>query len=175
MVLHHALDVQVLNCYELIIADQMCRELVQEISADVGNLFMNSGDPDPRLFVIAGSRELPRKPSLLTNQLPGKVPENTGISHGMSIAVGAETFQSDVKSDLAARVRQKFRFFADTEGNEILPGGGTADGGAMDLPVKEPALLDFHKADLWQLDPVSRHADAAGLIARPVGLAMSVL
>lgn len=136
---------------------------------------MNSGDPDPGFLVIAGPRELPRKPPLLTSQLPGKVPENTGIFHRMAIAVGAETFQSDVKPDLAARIRQKLRFFADAEGNEILSGSGTTDGGAMDLLVKEPALLDFHKADLWQLDPVSRHADAAGLIARPVGLAVSVL
>ena len=148
---------------------------MQEIPADVGNLFMDSGDPDPGFLVIAGSRELPRKPPLLTSQLPGKAPASAGIFHGMSIAVGAETFQSDVKTDLAARVWQKFRFFADAEGNEILPGSGTADGGAMDFPVKEPALLDFHKAELWQLEPIPHDADAAGLVARPVGLAMPVL
>ena len=49
------------------------------------------------------------------------------------------------------------------------------DRGIQNPAHELPTLLDFHKADLRQLDPIAFDTDATALVARPVRLAVAAL
>ena len=47
VVLYHILDLQTLDAYDLVLADDLCRELVLVVSSAVGNLLMETSNLAP--------------------------------------------------------------------------------------------------------------------------------
>ena len=114
---------------------------------------------------------------MFSTELALEALERARTRHRIAVAVRIERFQTNVNANLPAAVRMKQRHLVrlDAKGNKVCSRSCAADCGIQDPAFKSPALLDFHKADLRQLDPVAFDADAVSLIARPIGLTATML
>ena len=55
VILHHVLDLKRLDTHHLVVADESSRQLVQEITASVGNAGMDASDPLACLLSVLGA------------------------------------------------------------------------------------------------------------------------
>ena len=66
----HILDLQVLDGNDLVFVNEPCGELLQEVLADVFDMFMDSGDANALLVVVSRTRHLSSKAALLSRKFP---------------------------------------------------------------------------------------------------------
>ena len=90
MILHHVLDLQILDGYHLVFVDKPCRKFVQEILADIGDMLMDTGNTDTRLVSVVGFRHFTGKSPLFADQLSCQMLQYAGIRNGVAVAVRAK-------------------------------------------------------------------------------------
>ena len=177
MIFHHILDVQVLNGNGLILPDQCRRCFVQEISSDIRNPFMHTGDTDAGFGSVRRFRHFPGKPPLFTGKLPGQMAQNPWVVYGVSVAVGVELLQSYIYANHTSGIptQQGIHAHFHAKGDIVFPRCGTGYGGIQNLAAKTSGKLGFHFPNFRKLDFVSNDTDSFGLVPRAVGLATDML
>ena len=102
-VIHHSLDVKLLNSDEGIFIDNIPAEFVQEISSLIGNLNMLFVQPEDSLPSIHTSFLLPIQSSMQELQFLFGLDEETRILYLLSIGEGSEILNADINTYLFSR------------------------------------------------------------------------
>jgi len=96
---HHVSDLQVLECDDVMLPDELGAELVVEVFPLVGDLGVLDGEMLPRLPCVGRTLRLGGELSLEALQSPLPVPEELRVRDAQPLARGHQRLQAEVYSD----------------------------------------------------------------------------
>src|SRR6266536_3218765 len=100
VILDHVLDVQTLDAYDLVLAYDLCRELVLRVTPPISNPGMNTSHFQLSLASVLRAFLLLSMSTLRLGQFLFILGKERGVSVGLTIARDDHRLQAQVKSDL---------------------------------------------------------------------------
>jgi len=188
-VIHHSLDIKLLDGDEGISIDNLPAQFVQEITPLVGDLELSLCQPESCLSPILASFDLPAHSSLQELEPLFRLDEVARILNLLSIGESCEALQSHIDADLFSRrmldfnIRQFAREYSEPLTDFVLLDGQSFDfsfrdsmqdeGDASNLAQSEPSVRKQFESALWISDALDSALEArkslflAGLVLDP--------
>jgi len=153
-VLHHVLHSQVFNGNRLVFTHQSSRQLVKEIFTSIGNLFVNSGNFQPRFIAVIRAFLFTRQCLVSLFQSLVFSSKHLGVIHLLACTQGNQTVNPQVNADFQEAHRQGFNASAKLSNHlhvhqqtdKPLPRRGQfhCDGGGLN-PIRELSAPSYRQ------------------------------
>src|SRR6266487_525646 len=122
LILEHILDVQTLHAYDLVFADDRCRELVLIVSASISNAFMKTCHLEACLCTILRSLLLLCFPPFGFCQVLLIFGKELGVPVGMPIAGANHALETEIKPNHLGGDRQRLDVCFHKKGDKVAIG-----------------------------------------------------
>lgn len=146
MILHHAVNVQVLDGDKIKTPYQVRSDLVQIIRSTVSDVLLNAGNVQSCLLPSTASLGPAGKRLLSLSQFAQGLAEISHVGYVLPIGQRGKAIDAEINADALAGLRQGLNFFIKTERDEVFPGRFLDYRYRRGFTLKRPAPMDIKPA-----------------------------
>lgn len=155
MVMHHAVDVYILNRNQAEAVDDAATVLVREVVALISDAFMDACHDLAALGPFRRTLRLFRHPTLCPGKRPFFFAEETRVINGFASRQSSKSMQANVDADLGIGRFQFGNLALAGQGDVPLAAGGALDAAGFGRSFDGAVQNHLDNADLRQIQPVA--------------------